>query len=101
MARFHDRYAQAISWETKTTPCVRKLVDRSIEKARNMGIIPASSYEYNQTEFVLNWINNNALMVNDNSHRHMLPYAHHKIIDRRFMPFVLNRDDLCHLCHLC
>jgi hypothetical protein len=49
MARFHDRYAQAISWERKTTPCVRKLVDRSIEKARNMGIIPASSYEYNQT----------------------------------------------------
>jgi hypothetical protein len=45
VSRFHDRLAQAVRWKTKVTPCVRKLLDKSVEKSRNMRMI-SSSNEY-------------------------------------------------------
>lgn len=57
VSRFHDRLAQAVRWKTKVTPCVRKLLDKSVEKSRNMRMISRSSNEYQvfegQTRFCI------------------------------------------------
>lgn len=46
MSMFHDRFAQAVRWKKKITPCVKKLLDKSVEKSRNMRMISRSSNEY-------------------------------------------------------
>jgi len=46
MSRFYNRLAQTVCLKTKTIPCVKKLLDKSIEKFRNIKMIPASSNEY-------------------------------------------------------
>lgn len=46
MFRFHDRYIYVASWETHTTPYVRELLYRSIEKSRHMRMMTVSSNEY-------------------------------------------------------
>ena len=46
MARFYDRFTQDSTWESKTTPNVRNLLDNYVEKTRNIRIILASSDEY-------------------------------------------------------
>lgn len=58
MFRFHDRYVITTCQKTCTTPDVRKLLDRSIEKSRQMRMIVASINKYQifegQAKFYIN-----------------------------------------------
>lgn len=52
MFRFHDRYVMAACQKTCTTPDVRKLLDRSVEKSRQM--INKYQVFYGQAKFYVN-----------------------------------------------
>jgi len=84
VSRFHDRLAQAVRWKTKVTPCVRKLLDKSVEKSRNMRMISRSSNEYQvfegQTRF--------CIVLKE---KKMVLCMHHKRIEM---------EDLCHVYYI-
>ena len=46
MDKFHGRFVQSTGWETKTTPYMRKLLDKSIKNGKNMRMILVSNVEY-------------------------------------------------------
>lgn len=46
LARFHDRFIQTSTWESKSTPYIKKILDKYIKMAINMRMTLASSDEY-------------------------------------------------------
>ena len=42
LARFHDRFIQASTWESKTTPYIKKILDKYIKMTINMRMILTS-----------------------------------------------------------
>lgn len=46
MDRFHGRFVQSIRQETKATPYVRKLLDKSIKNGKNIRMILVNNVKY-------------------------------------------------------